>query len=123
MHYEFIIRAGIVVGFLWMVRRLAGTVRVAPMDILVALVLGTLAQAMLLGKVSLPEGFLAIGFLVWVHLLSIVIFQYSPRLRALACGPPLSLVRRERCCAARWRVPASVTRSCPCCCARPTLRG
>ena len=76
MQWELAPDAGIIKRLRRVASSLARRVRVAPMELLVTLFLGSLAQAMARGKMPLPQGLLAIGFLLWVEVLSIVLGRY-----------------------------------------------
>ncbi len=93
------LRVSVALAFLWFVLRVAGKrqfLDAGPLDLVVALLLGALAQAMVLGGVDLRVGLFALGMLVWIHLIGVFGLSRSPRLRVWLRGRPTVLVRDGR---------------------------
>lgn len=92
-----LIRGLLTLAVLWLLLRLTGKRglrALGPLDLLIAVMMGNLAHALVYSQVSLPEGFVGLGMLLWVHLTIGMLMQRAPRLRARVQGLPTVLVSR-----------------------------
>lgn len=87
------------VGFLWWATRISGKrewLPVRPLDLMLAFVLGQAGSNLVLGRMGLPEGLMALGTLVWLHLLLTTVLRRSERLRTWLWGRPITLVEHGK---------------------------
>ncbi|MHB9131116.1 MAG: DUF421 domain-containing protein [Armatimonadota bacterium] len=101
-----LVRFGITAGFLYLILRFIGKrnsgdiglplLRVGPLDLMVALMLGGITASTILGQLSLAEGCVALGTVAWMHLLAIILQQRSTRIRRWSWGSPITLVHEGK---------------------------
>jgi uncharacterized membrane protein YcaP (DUF421 family) len=94
-----ILRTAVTLAFLWVVLRAMGkrhAIDVGPLDLIVALLLGALAQGLILGDLDLRAGLFALGMLAWLHLIGVFGMSHSTRVRGWLRGEPAVLVRDGR---------------------------
>ncbi len=93
------VRGAVTILFLWCLVRLSGKRGLGdagPFDLMVALLLGNLAKYLVLGLTSLPEGFVALGLLAWMHIAVRLLTQHSDALQRWVRGDAVVLVRDGR---------------------------
>ena len=103
-------RAVVTIGFLWCILRFAGKRSLretGPFDLIIAFVLGNVAGNTIGGRISLIDGFVAVGLLVWAHLFNLVLQQRSGQFRAGRKGNPvcycgMAKCGRMHCCVSRY---------------------
>lgn len=98
MTLAFLARLLVALGFLALLVRLSGKrgLRgINAFDLLIAVLLGDVAGMTALGQVALPEGLLALGVLVWLHVAWGAILRRSPQLSRWAWGVPEPLVQQR----------------------------
>ena len=94
-----LIRSVVSLLFLWLIVRLAGKRGLGsatPFDLIVAIMLGNLANDTVLGLISIPEGVVGLGMLAWVHLLVKLVTQRFALLHRWCWGGPVVLVQHGR---------------------------
>ncbi|HEX2952044.1 MAG TPA: YetF domain-containing protein [Armatimonadota bacterium] len=66
---------------------------IRPIDLMVAVILGNLGHALILGKITMIDGIIAVGVLAWLHVFGVIAAQKVGILRRILWGSPAVLVR------------------------------
>lgn len=94
-----VVRGLFTLAFLWMILRISGRRdwrTVSALDLVAAIILGNLGDALILGRASLQEGVIGIGVIAWLHVLGIHLARRSQQWKHWLHGRPMTLIRDGR---------------------------